>query len=72
MIFLICSGVDIPALMESVNISETIIAKVKNSSMGHFAIAYLLYKICTPIRYTVTLGKQFYLNNSILVHAMHI
>lgn len=28
--------------------------------MGHIAIAYVLYKIATPARYTVTLGGTTY------------
>lgn len=29
---------------------------MKDSHLGHVAIAYFLYKIATPARYTVTLG----------------
>lgn len=50
------SGVDIPAALQYIHLSETIIEKVKNSDMGHYAIAYLCYKIITPFRYAVTLG----------------
>lgn len=50
------SGVDIPAVLETLRVSETIIDKLKDSSMGHVAIAYLCYKIATPVRYMVTLG----------------
>lgn len=50
------SGVDIPALLETMHFSETMISKLKDSSMGHVAIAYMCYKIVTPLRYTVTLG----------------
>jgi len=39
------------------HLSETIIEKVQGSDMGHYAIAYLCYKVATPIRYAVTLGK---------------
>lgn len=38
------------------HISEKIINPLKDSSMGYIAVAYALYKIATPIRYTVTLG----------------
>lgn len=54
--FFLRSGVDIPALLESVHFSESTIASLRDSSMGHVAIAYLCYKIATPLRYTVTLG----------------
>lgn len=36
--------------------NETMVAKLRDSSLGHAAIAYLCYKIVTPVRYTVTLG----------------
>lgn len=51
-----CSGVDIPSLLESVNVNEKIVNSMRNSSMGYVAISYGLYKIATPLRYTVTLG----------------
>lgn len=50
------SGVDIPALLETINVNEKIINTMRNSSMGYVAISYGLYKITTPLRYTVTLG----------------
>lgn len=50
------SGVDIPSLLESMHVSETVVTKLRDSSLGHAAIAYLCYKIATPLRYTVTLG----------------
>lgn len=54
--FCFCSGVDIPTMLESLHFSESTISSLRDSSMGHVAIAYLCYKIATPIRYTVTLG----------------
>jgi hypothetical protein len=54
--YLAKSGVDIVALLESWNISERITNPLKDSSMGYLALAYALYKIATPARYTVTLG----------------
>lgn len=50
------SGVDVPSLLQSMHISDVIIEKVKNSDLGHLAIAYLCYKVATPVRYAVTLG----------------
>ncbi|XP_049287537.1 uncharacterized protein C18orf19 homolog A [Anopheles funestus] len=50
------SGVDVIAILESLGVSEALINPVRDSSLGHIAIAYLLYKIATPARYTVTLG----------------
>ncbi|CAH0556939.1 unnamed protein product [Brassicogethes aeneus] len=54
--YLAKSGVDIAGLMESYNVSETITKPFRDSSMGYIAISYGLYKIVTPIRYTITLG----------------
>lgn len=54
--YLASSGVDIPSLLESVNVNEKIVNSMRNSSMGYVAISYGLYKIATPLRYTVTLG----------------
>lgn len=42
--------------METWHFNETIINKLRDSSLGHAAVAYLCYKIATPLRYTVTLG----------------
>jgi len=50
------SGVDIPAFLEYIQVSESIIDKIRDSSLGHYAIAYFCYKLVTPIRYAVTLG----------------
>ncbi|KAL5276795.1 FAM210A family protein [Megaselia abdita] len=50
------SGVDVPSLLQAMHISETIIEKMQNSDLGHLAIAYLCYKVATPVRYAVTLG----------------
>lgn len=55
---LFSSGVDIPALLRAISISENIINNLKDSSMGHFAIAYMCYKVMTPVRYMVTVGKR--------------
>lgn len=54
--YLAKSGVDIVALLQSMGVSETLTNPLKDSSMGYLAISYALYKIATPIRYTVTLG----------------
>lgn len=50
------SGVDITSILETLHFSESVVNKLKDSSAGYFAIAYALYKIFTPVRYTVTLG----------------
>ena len=43
-------------ILESYNFSETIIKPLRNSHLGHIAVAYFCYKIATPARYFVTLG----------------
>lgn len=44
------------AILESWNVSEKITNTLKGSEMGNIAVSYALYKIFTPLRYTVTLG----------------
>jgi len=50
------SGVDIGKYMKKIGLSDHLVEKVTESGMGHFAVAYALYKIATPARYAVTLG----------------
>lgn len=56
--FIASSGVDVPALLESLRFPDWIIDKVKNGNSwtSYLVIAYGLYKIFTPLRYMVTLG----------------
>ncbi len=49
------SGIDIIAILESLHFSESVISVLRDSSAGYFAVAYALYKIFTPVLYTVTL-----------------
>lgn len=48
---------DIVTVMQSWNFNEALIKPFRDSSLGHLAIAYLLYKVATPARYTITLGE---------------
>jgi len=50
------NGVDIVQLLEYMNFSEKYVDLIRNSSAGNWAITYALYKIFTPLRYTVTVG----------------
>ncbi|KAK3919119.1 Protein FAM210A [Frankliniella fusca] len=50
------SGIDIIAILESLHFSERVISIMSNSGAGYVAVAYALYKIFTPLRYTVTIG----------------
>ncbi|KAH3776510.1 uncharacterized protein C18orf19 homolog A-like [Dreissena polymorpha] len=53
-------GVDVIPLMEWLGFSDRIINPFRNSSLGDVALAYLMYKLATPARYTVTLaGTNF-------------
>lgn len=58
------SGVDVPELMRTIHISEAIVAKMENTPTGHLAIAYLCYKLATPVRYMLTIGKSLCLKYS--------
>lgn len=44
------------AIMEHMQLSERYLEILRKSSAGDWALAYAVYKICTPIRYTVTVG----------------
>lgn len=44
-------------LLRTIHISESIVGKLENSTAGHFAIAFLCYKIVSPLRYMVTIGE---------------
>lgn len=53
-------GVDVVPFLEWCGLSEKIIGPFRNSSLGDVALAYLMYKLATPARYTVTLtGTNF-------------
>lgn len=43
------------------HLNEELVEKIRksgNSLAGHLAIAYLLYKFATPLRYAVTVGMS--------------
>lgn len=42
--------------MESWHFNDVIVGHLRDSKLGHVAIAYFLYKCFTPLRYMVTLG----------------
>ncbi|XP_037938319.1 protein FAM210A-like [Teleopsis dalmanni] len=65
------SGVDVPSMLQYIHLSESIINKVQDSEMGHIAIAYLCYKVVTPLRYALTLGGTT-VSIKYLVQAGHI
>lgn len=50
------SGVDIVPWLEWMGASEKILSHLRNSNAGYYALAYAMYKIATPARYTVTIG----------------
>ncbi|XP_012229923.1 protein FAM210A isoform X2 [Linepithema humile] len=50
------NGVDVVQLLEYMNFSERYVDLIRNSSAGNWAITYALYKIFTPLRYTITVG----------------
>ena len=50
------SGLDVVALLEKMNVSETIIKPLRSSSVGYYALTYAMYKVASPVRYAVTLA----------------
>ncbi|XP_046144622.1 protein FAM210A isoform X1 [Osmia bicornis bicornis] len=50
------NGVDIIKVMEYLSFSDKYLDMVRKSSAGNWALAYVLFKIFTPLRYTVTIG----------------
>lgn len=54
--YIVRSGVDVLALLQSIGVSETIIGPLRDSHAGYFAIALAMYKLVTPLRYAVTIG----------------
>ncbi|XP_015610437.1 uncharacterized protein C18orf19 homolog A isoform X2 [Cephus cinctus] len=50
------NGVDIVGIMEYMKLSEKYLEMLRGSSAGHWAVAYALYKVFTPLRYTITVG----------------
>lgn len=57
--YVAASGFDIVQWLEYYGASESIIKPFRDSSVGYFAVAYALYKVFTPLRYTVTLGNVY-------------
>lgn len=57
-VLLCCSGFDVLGLLQAIGVSDSIIAPLKDSSMGYVAFAIALYKLATPLRYAVTVGNN--------------
>lgn len=49
-------GVNVVPFLEMIGLPDSIVDLLKDSSSGYLITAYAMYKITTPIRYTVTLG----------------
>ncbi|KAM3928249.1 protein FAM210A isoform 1-T2 [Leptodactylus fuscus] len=49
-------GINVVPFLEFIGLPESIVNILKNSGSGNVLTAYALYKIATPVRYTVTLG----------------
>jgi len=52
----LCSGVDVISLLKWLGASDKMIAPFTVPGVGHAAIAYLIYKLASPLRYMVTIG----------------
>ncbi|VDN18589.1 unnamed protein product [Gongylonema pulchrum] len=56
--YIVCrSGLDVVALLEKCHLPDSLINKVKSTppNAGYAVVAFLLYKIATPLRYATTL-----------------
>ncbi|XP_063779473.1 protein FAM210A [Pseudophryne corroboree] len=49
-------GVNVVPFLELIHFPESVVNILKNSQSGNVVTAYAMYKIATPVRYTVTLG----------------
>jgi len=49
-------GVNVVPFLEMIGLPDSIVDVLRNSSSTYLITAYAMYKITTPIRYTVTLG----------------
>jgi hypothetical protein len=58
-LYLFFSGIDIIGILKSLHLSDKYLEMLRNSNAGDWAFTYALYKIFTPIRYTVTIGKLY-------------
>lgn len=56
--YFFCSGVDVLSVLESIGLSEQLLKPFRESSAGYVALAFALYKVATPLRYAVTIGKN--------------
>ncbi|XP_064640447.1 protein FAM210A-like [Lineus longissimus] len=54
------SGIDVHALLHGIGFPEKVITPLENSQLGNVAVMYIMYKIATPARYTVTLAGTRY------------
>jgi len=55
-VFVYNRGVEVVPLLQWLGASERIIAPFTKPGVGHAAVTYLMYKLATPLRYTVTIG----------------
>lgn len=54
--FYVFSGFDIVAHLKRWNMDNEKLVKALKSTAGNAAVAYLLYKVASPVRYAMTLG----------------
>ena len=50
-----CRGIDVLSLMERFGAPDSVLKTLATPALGDVAVAYLLYKMATPVRYGVTL-----------------
>lgn len=56
--FVAKTGVNIVPMLEWVHAPDWILDPLRKSDVGYYAIAYAMYKIVTPARYVVTIGRR--------------
>ncbi|XP_059485409.1 protein FAM210A [Neocloeon triangulifer] len=64
--YIVRSGVDVPSLLQTLHVPDKALEFIKNnSSTGHLAVVYALYKVATPARYFVTVGGTTFAINKL-------
>lgn len=50
------SGIDIVPILEYCGVGEAVLEPLRKTGAGYIAATFAMYKLATPLRYTVTLG----------------
>lgn len=52
----LCSGLDVMAIVEYLNLGDSVLASKAGTGASTFVIAYTVHKIFAPVRISITLG----------------